>query len=507
VSRDQARLSLIGGGSVLGVPVGSRGEARVPRSRVAVEAPPPDVQASTSDGEASTPAPTSGPVAPPTKPRPGERPTGLPWTAPQVEWEEDQPLLAEAQALQPEERRADWSGRVFIDGFVTDDRRADQSFTFGRAGLDLFGRNPFGRGGEFQFSGEGAFQNSEFGGQPDEEDSQARLERLAYHWGGNRGDDLGFGVGRFLQRAFPEFGLLDGGEVRWRLSEQHSLSASIGLLPEPTDDLETGDDFQVALGFEWVSDESARNSVRLGFQKTWHMGTEDRDLGVLAVRFQPTQRTTFSGSAWVDLYGSEDDLKDSSTELTFATVNVDQRLGEASNLGLYYFQNRLPQTLRNELGDLPPEVIEETRIERLGVRGSTPLTDDLRLHARLDSWSDEEDSGSGGEVRLDWRDAFWDDGLLSAALFDNQGATSAGTGVRLRATKPFGAQSVSLSWNATRFEQEEFTGTQDELLQHLVRLHWDFAWNSRWSGSVYGEARFGDEQDATTLGLYLQRRF
>jgi hypothetical protein len=116
VSRDQARLSLIGGGSVLGVPVGSRGEARVPRSRVAVEAPPPDVQASTSDGEASTPAPTSGPVAPPTKPRPGERPTGLPWTAPQVEWEEDQPLLAEAQALQPEERRADWSGRVFIDG-------------------------------------------------------------------------------------------------------------------------------------------------------------------------------------------------------------------------------------------------------------------------------------------------------------------------------------------------------------------------------------------------------
>ena len=506
VSRNQARLSLVGGGSVLGIPVGSRGEVRLPRARVEEARAEDEGQAASEETEAadqSTP-PTE---PPPSKPRPGERPTGLPWTADPVEWEEDLPLLAAAQAVEPEERPVDWSGRFFVDGFLTDDAQADQRFTFGRSGLDLFARNPFGRGGEFQLSGEGAFQTSEFADEPGEDDSQARLERFSYHWGGNRGDTFGFGVGRFLQRSFPEFGLLDGGEMRWRLSEHHALSASVGFLPEPTDDLETGDDFQVAVGYEWLSDESARDSVRLGFQKTWHMGEEDRDLAVLAVRFQPTSRLSFNGSAWVDLYGPEDDLKDSSSELTFASANLDQRLGESSNLGLFYFQNRLPQTLRNELGNLPADVVEETRITRFGLRGSTPLTDDLRLNARLDTWSDEEDSGTGGELGFDWRNAFWDNGFFSAGLFDNQGATSAGSGVRLRATKPFGPNAVSLSWIVTSFDQEDFSGTQSTLLQHLVRLHWDFSLSTHWSGSVFGEARLGDEQDATTFGLYLQRRF
>jgi len=130
-----------------------------------------------------------------------------------------------------------------------------------------------------------------------------------------------------------------------------------------------------------------------------------------------------------------------------------------------------------------------------------------RLSARADLWSDDDEDGLGGELRWALRDAFQDGGELALALFTNDARFSSVSGLRasLRGTAGKGYWNVGLE--SALFDQDNFFGEQGELWQHLLRGGYDLGLGARWDLSLWGDQRLGDEQEATTLGLSLRRRF
>ena len=87
-------------------------------------------------------------------------------------------------------------------------------------------------------------------------------------------------------------------------------------MPEPTEDFETLDDFQLAAWYRWSSDESDRFSVAGAFQKTWNNGSPDRSLLVLKANYFPLDGWDFSGVGWIDFYGNDEVVKDGGPEIT-----------------------------------------------------------------------------------------------------------------------------------------------------------------------------------------------
>jgi hypothetical protein len=79
--------------------------------------------------------------------------------------------------------------------------------------------------------------------------------------------------------------------------------------------------------------------------------------------------------------------------------------------------------------------------------------------------------------------------------------------VRLQHTHWMGASAVRLGYETVRFTQNGFVGSQSELLQHLLRLGVDTRLAEDIDLNLDALQRFGDEQDALTLGLRLAWRF
>jgi len=86
----------------------------------------------------------------------------------------------------------------------------------------------------------------------------------------------------------------------------------------------------------------------------------------------------------------------------------------------------------------------------------------------------------------------------------NSGKFTHTLGVRASARRRFEHGAVDLSWDVTDFDQED---VDEDLLQHAVRGAFDLELGAHWTLALYAETRFGDEQDALSLGFLLQRSF
>jgi len=489
LSRTSARASM--NESLDGLDIGVRGEVLVPKARLAKQAPPP-----------------ASPSAPPAGAPPGPQPRVIehpPWSAPPDEWNQSAPLLAPAHGVAPEERPRRFRGQLFASSDWTRDSAGDETRSFLSSSLGFDGRieNPFAHGGELGFDAE-AFARSSDTGAGTESDSKLRVDRLSYAWGGVRGESSRGEVGRFLPREFPEFGFLDGVEYVHRLDGGSRLGASVGFQPEPDDFFRTGNDLEAALFGRWVSGEEQRVMLGAGYQKTWHEGVADRDLLAAQLEVHPGTRTSVFASALVDFYTAGDTLKGSGPELTQLFVNATTRTEAGHGAGLFLSRFRFPELLRNEFEGVTPTDIMDSVNDRVGLDGWLELGGSVQLYGRVENWSDQDDSGGGGRARVTWREAFGRGGPLLLETYLNDGKFTRAAGVRASARKRFARGAVGLSLDSTQFDQD---GVDESLLQHAVRADYELQLGQNWFLALYAEDRFGDEQDALSIGFMLQRSF
>jgi len=434
-----------------------------------------------------------------------EHPT---WSRPPDDWQRDMPLLADARKREASDRATVWSGRYYTSAEWTDDRLdAGRKYLFARGGVDARATNPFGLGGEFHFDGEVNHRIVDLPNTPKRSESRLRLDRLSWTWGGTREHALRWEVGRFLQHLFPEFGVIDGGEFDWRSNEGLQFGASLGLQPEPNADYASTDDRQAAVFAEYLAGERGAFELGAGFQRTWHKGKEDRNLIVARTRWRGASGFRFDSSVWVDLYGPEDTAKGSGAELTQFRIGGGYNSKEGNGYRISYNALRFPELLRFQVSTVSAVELANNHNERIGFSGWRRLGSGTRLELRLNRWSDQDDSGGGVEVRSDWRDFPFRGASFGLGLFADQGKFSSAYGLRANQSTALGNGFLRFSWESARYDQKDFFGTQAQLLQHLLRASWDFASVGGFSASLSLDLRLGDQQDSTTLGLYLQKGF
>jgi hypothetical protein len=465
VSRQSARCELVGAEASLDV--GTLVEVFVPENRAALEGP-------------------------------------LPWSYSENGWSTDLPLLAPVQGVLPSQRDARLSGRYFL-GFdwTRDDASVEQEYLFARTGLDLRLENATGRGDELRFGGQLFQRYASVDGHDEEDTTRGRIDRFSWRFEDSRERSQRFEVGRFLSSELPQLGVIDGVEFVQRTESGNRWGASVGLFPAWDATLSTGDDTQAAVFYRWFGGAENEFTAAGGFQKTWHEGEADRDVFVGDLSWRASERWRFSGAASVDWYTGDDDPKASGAELTELHVASMWTPKSGHGATLTYSHIAWPVLLRDELPPLTLETLQRGQLDRVSLGAWRDLTKRVRLNGRVDQWSSQDDNGGGGEVRVSWRDLLAENSELSAGAFTSDGQFLEVLGARLgwRKWSGYGA------WFATFEIAEQDLGAQTALDVQAWRVGWDGVVGQHWDLSLQADLRTGDEQDALTLGFFLQRRF
>lgn len=441
------------------------------------------------------------------------QPTGAiehpPWTQGAEKFDpKQQPLLAPVKGIDNWEREREFHGRWFAQADWTSiDVNGSQDYMLARSGLDFTLDNPFGKGGALEFDGELYHRSQSLWDTGSDSESNGRVDRLSTWWGGVRGRETRYEVGRFYQHEFPEFGLLDGAEVTFRTEGGDRYGASAGLLPDVTATRSTGDDSALSAYYRHVVGEDEHGSLGVGVQKTWHKGSPDRDLAVVNGYWRAGTRWSLYGSTWIDVYGSEDKTKSAGPELTQAIANVNYRFDNTLSVGAHASQFRWPELARNEFPTTTTTTLSDGAVTRVGLDASKAFTQRWRVWGRVDRWSDQDDGGGNYELRSSLRDTLFERGEVSAGVFASQGKFSDLTGVRLGLMRSFDIGTCRLDYELAQADQQSFNGSQSSLTQHAVRASFDTRFWKSWTLLLSGESRFGDEQGSISAGFYLQRRF
>lgn len=487
--------------------IGVRAEIFVPKERLAL--PPPAAQAPLPVVSPPLPSAQTAPAAPSTiTPAPVTAPAHPPWTHPPESWSQDSPLLAPAFAMKPEEREKKLDGRVFLQANHTWDSQGEgRRYLLATMGLDVRLENPFGQGGSFDVRADVFQRDAVLPDTSDDHDTQARLRRFTYWFGGTEDRPTRWQLGRFLQHEFPELGVLDGVEWTRRTESGDRFGVSAGAMPEPFARMRSFDDVQTAVYYRWVDGADERVALGGAFQNTWHRGDQDRSAFVTTLDYRSSEKLSLRSSAWIDYYDSDDVVKSSGFELTEARVGASYRLAPGTGLGLHASRVRFPELLRDEFTTVDEDLLRDGRVDRIGLSGWHELTERTRVSARADHWQDQDDSGQFGEAEIAWRDILYPRGEVSLALSHTSGSYSSGPGLRIAANKSFDDAFATLAYTFADFEQKDFTGEQSSLAHHALYGSVDFTLSSKWDLSLFAEDRFGDEQDAYSVGFLLQTRF
>lgn len=486
VSRTSARGELPEGAAAVGP--GVPGEVLVPEQRFNAKA---------GDG---------APPAEPPSAQPREHP---PWTQPLGDWQDDKPLLAPAFGQGAAARPTRIGGRVFTQALHTwDGGIDDRRYLFGRLGTDLRIDNPFHEGGRLRLAGE--LTRRESHADDDDVSSRGRLDRASYAWGDEALAPVRVEAGRFMPSEFPELGLIDGLEAHLPVANGASrLGASIGAFPEPFPSRATGDDTQASLFYRFRSDdEDERYVAGVALQKTWHRGTADRDLLFADLSLRPVDALSIYSSAWVDYYGSGDSIKAHGLQLTEFHLHGSYRLTDDHGFGVHTSQIRWPELKRAEFRALPADQIRDNRNSRAGVNAWHRFGDHVRLDERFDVWQDQDQDGLSANVRLSLREVLYARGDVSADLFRADGAFSDGFGLRLAAARAFdGGNYGRLGFEWSRFDQDQFNAPDRDLDLMAITSQIDLRLAPSVDLTLNADYRFGDGQNAFTLGFFSQVRF
>lgn len=445
----------------------------------------------------------------PAKEEAAESSEHAPWKNADEGWTKDKPLLARVKGVRPEEREKSMRGRVYITADAIHGTGEERSDTYARAGGELTIDNVSGRGDSFHFDGEIDYRAIDLSDENGEDGSHKdlRLDRFSYSRGGTRYENRGWEVGRFLQRGMPEFGVLDGVEWNQRLDNGDRWGASLGFLPEPDRDMDTAEDFQGSAHYEWVSDLSEQLVLAGGFQKTLHHGDHDRDLVVTKVRYNPEEGWNAYGTAWVDLYGSSDDLKPNGPEITQAIAALGHRWETGNGVELAYHRSLFPQMDRDEFVIPDDAEIANGHHDRLAFDAWRFVSKAHRVHGSAGVWNDENESGGDLQLGLDAADFLMDASHTDFTLFGQAGEFSSVLGARVSFTRTTDGGSWDLFYEIGQHHEIGFSDDIDDILQHRLRGGRDFGLVRGWRVSTYVEAVTWDEEIAFLLGAYVQKDF
>jgi len=476
------------------LPPGTRGRVRLPARRF------PSAEAAT---EPESPAePEADPDADPDTEAAPEHP---PWSNDDEHWKAGSPLLTRVESVPPDERPTSFTGRVWtaVDTLASSQEQTDG---FYRGGVDVLWENLFGRGGRLHFDGDVSHRHALAENSPDEDLTLSRLDRFSYAFGGTRYEPHRVQAGRFLQYGMPEFGELDGAEWSYRFDGGDRVGGSIGWMPEPDQNHTTGRDFQVAGWYQWVQDEREELAFTAGYQKTFHGGAPDRDLIVARMHWLPLRGWQANASAFVDLYSQGDDAKGPGLGLTHANASL-RRQFETAGVEFIYAHQEFPEIDRNEFTPVLTAQLDDDRLDRLAVSGWTDLARDLRLRGHVAGWNDEDDVGTDGEVALTLDGPFARGGQAEIGVFGTVGQFMKVHGARVRYGQAFGNGRVDLMYELADFRQNGFDSTNDDILQHRLRLSHDWFTASGWSLSWYAEGILWSDELGAVVGAFLQRSF
>jgi hypothetical protein len=500
VNRRSARVDLHDPSAI--PEVGTRGEVRIPRERQAALAEERRAAREQRDAERQPEA---------TAPAPEQAQQGVepqqadPWSNDDQDWSEGMPLLAEVGQVRPEQRAPRIGGRYYLiaDQILTseDDRHSG----FYRAGTSITYENPFGYGDELHFDGEVNYRYVEVPDDEDQDGGELRLDRLSYLLGGTRFAPTRQEFGRFLQHGMPEFGVLDGYEWGRRTDGGQRYGVSLGLMPEPDEDMHTGQDFQVAGWYQWVSDLSERVSATAGFQKSWHDGDVDRDLLVTKFHYLPPHSTggwDLQGTAWIDLYTSGDTK--SGLGLTQAYLTAHRTFASKNSLSFTYSHLEFPDIERTEFAPPNQNELEDERRDRVEVAGRCWVAGDQRLLGSLGLWIDDEEEGGDAELGYEVVQARAHTGV---SAFTTLGEYTTSIGLRAFYSHFVDNGRWEISTEIANQDILGFDDDNDDLFQQRVRGLREFTSLWGWSFSGYFEIDYWEEEEGLTLGFYAQRSF
>jgi hypothetical protein len=428
-----------------------------------------------------------------------------PWNQPLEDWNEETPLLAPVDALEPSEREPFVRGRLFAHYFHTWNRKyANNQYSLARVGTVMWLENPFHRGGGIHLDAELSRRDVQLTHSVGELAYTANPSRLSYYWGGTEDRPLRYEVGRFLQSEFPEFGVLDGAEIVYRTESGNRFGFSLGAMPEPFPDYESGEDLQAAIFYRFVSNESEDFSAGIGYQKTLHKGKVDRDLFVGTVDYVPSSNISVHGTVWGDYYGPEDELKSNSFEITQAILQGTYQFNPGHGFGVHLSQIRWPELLRNEIQPIFATQITGNRVLRYGVFTWQELSDIVRIDGRVDRWQDQDREGTTWDVSLALRDWLYDQGEVAFGVYGTDGIYNSGPGGRVSLNRYFSRGFVSLSYDVANFD---FDDHHFSTLQHSVHAAVDLTFSSDVNCSLSTDYWFGETQESFGLGFFVQKRF
>lgn len=477
VTQTSARADLPPG--VPAPPVGTRGEALAVLRR-------------------PTPAPRPRPDAPP---HPG-------WTRDEPARAPDQPLLVPAFRQHPDRRPASSDGRLFGSLQYSTDRGGDRDaeYLLGRLGLRADAGNVLGHAERWRVAGELLTRQATVDGVDTTDDSNGRLDLLSVAFGGEAWAPTGVELGRFLSPHLPEIGLVDGVEVVRRYAGGVRLGAGFGAYPRPFPARDSGDDLGVHVFADWIADERRTAALAVGVQKTWHRGSSDRDLLLLRGEWRPGDRSSLYGSAKLDVYDGSDGVKGRGVELTEAMVQA-RWDGDGGGLGVGAQRFTWPELKREEYVALPVELVRDGHVDRLSAHGWWRPGESLTLRGRAEVWRDQQRDGTTFGLDADWRAPWSRQAAVAFGAFVNDGGFAAGPGARVGVRDRVG----DLAWRVDyRWYRYELTGSSTGP-ERFVRQ--SFALSLSWPLGAGGdldlsaERWFGDREDATALGLYVQWRF
>lgn len=468
---------------------GTRGEVRVPRARIQ-----------------SRPTPRARPRQAPQPDEPTERPP-VDWQRPADDWRDGEPLLAKVRPLRPAERPERRSGRWYASLDWIDSSEDDRTDAYVRGGGSVLFENTFGRGERFQADAEWNWRDVDVPDQDGENRGRLRVDRLSWSEGGTRFAPVRWEVGRFLQGGMPELGVLDGAAWDFRRPDGTRWGVSVGFMPEPDPDFESGHDFQVAGWWRWVLDEAEQMSFATAYQKTFHDGNADRDLLIASFRRLPRVGWTVLGSLWIDLYTGGDDRASGAIGVTQAYLSGGRRWENGGSLDLVYTHLEFPDVDRDEFTPVLDAQVGDDHAERLALRGVLPLTAEADLRTTVGGFCDEDESGGDAEVILSMQEFLFDHAFCDVGAFGVSGrfSNTIGTRLTLGCYQDDGRFAVDYFFEQNRLDG--FTAANDDLPQHRLRIGRDWHTRSGWDLSARLEGLFYDQETAVLVSLFLQRSY
>lgn len=278
-------------------------------------------------------------------------------------------------------------------------------------------------------------------------------------------------------------------------------------MPEPNPNQDSGQDMQISGFYRWVADARERWTAAVAVQKTWHNGSQDRDLIIAKTDWMPVQGWRFHGNAWLDIYTSDDVDKSPGPEFTQLYMSTSRDWGGVRGVrGVYSFR-KYPSLLRNEFQDPAPDTVDREHVQRVSAGFWQRLDDKRRLSLDLGAWNDEDDAGGDLDLGLDIEDFGLENSRLGLHIFQTNGEFSEHLGARVTYSQYVSDNRWSVLVEATKTVQDDFDPAADTFYQYRVRGSYQFQLDETWHISVFGEDTILEDDSSFLLGFQFDRSF